>query len=117
MEYFFSYKNKRTKLNLFFDVRYIDFVSLTEVETNTGYFEREDNNEEKDKTSEDGNSSIGRRFYYTRNKPVTVTMLSLEIHFKNSEYTRHLSFNKDDEEAYIIYNSLTEAISKNPQNC
>lgn len=119
MEYFFSYKNIKTKLNLFFDIRYIDFVSLTEVETITEYHEREDNNEDKDKTYEDNNLPIKRRYHinYSRSKQITVTTLSLEIHFKNSKYYKILSFDKDDEEAYIIYNSLTEAISKNPQNC
>ena len=81
MESFFSYKNRKTNLNLFFDVRSIDCISLMEIETNTRDCEN-------------------------------YIQLRLTIHFKNTNYHQDIFFDKDDEEGYIIYNSLIETINK-----
>lgn len=115
MEYFFSYKSKQNRLNLFFDTRCIDFISLMKIETERFNFEYKDDSE-NNKNNSDDNYIIKRRSRYYKEPIVTIQLL-LKIHFKNTNYHQELVFDKDDEEAYIIYNSLIEAINKNPQSC
>lgn len=129
MESFFSYKNRKTKLNLFFDIKSIDFISLMQLEReeivyedneDTNYNPKDDTNIEVQSNSQDDKiirrSKIERIYRKPKKrKVIKIINLLLKIHFKNSNYHEELIFNDDDEEAYIIYNSLTEAINNNPQ--
>lgn len=117
MEYFFIYKNEKTNLNLFFDVRYIDFVSLIQIESEIVSYEDEDIEENINNNDEQDNLTIKRIYRRKRRIPKNTSIINLllKIHFKNTNYHQKLVFDKDDKEAYIIYNSLTEAINKNPQ--
>lgn len=99
----FSYKNKKTNLYVSCDVDSIDSITLVPISEYAGL-----SGDELD-TNNENNS---RNYRFKRREAVYIPKLLLKIHFKNTNYYEKLIFDQDDEEAYIIYNSLIECLNK-----